>query len=237
MGTQIKLNDLKKAGKKLNIVLYGDEIEDHEIDVKLDETALKNQLIKAIGQLEEGEEDELNHEVTEDVIKALIEEFGDPRIENDKAPEKGKSNDLTLIEQIEEIDDLVKLKKLIKEDDALKPLRKSIGIRKDLEKLKEKALKILSDEQTNPEVKKIKKDKIDKSPEKIKEAKSFNRVEACCLALLNKPKTFEDWIEEADEIMEEKGGKPNPKEAKSQCIKIELMSRHFDLSVKVPKLK
>lgn len=195
---------------------------------------------KMVVSFELKEDDDKKTDADKDDVAVVADEPSKKKkSKKDKAPEP----DGDLEEQIEDADDVKELRKIVKEDDTFKSLRKSYGFKK-LEPLREEMLEAYADAQKNPEKtskknKKDKKDKKDKDsePSKNESKKSFNRVEACALALQDEPKTFDEWVERADEIMEENDGNANPKEAKSQCIKIEIISHVFDFGVKVPKLK
>lgn len=71
---------------------------------------------------------------------------------------------------------------------------------------------------------------------KVKKEKGteYNRVDAVCEALKQKPKSVEEWAKKADSLMLENGGKANINENKFIIRYIQKMEKHFDFDVKIP---
>jgi hypothetical protein len=247
---KIKLNELKKAGKELCKLFWEDDKEAYEIQVTAKEPDLRAQLKEAIKELEDGEMETLT-ETTQNVLKALKEEDKAEKPKPSKKEEEKepaiKVDDLK--EEIEEAgDDIDELKDIIGDHTIFKPLKKGLNMQKNADKLKAKMFDLLgiepdeAPEETSeaPQKEKAKDKKASKDKEKEKKTsppkdKAMNRVASVCLALKEEPESLNDWVEKANEIIEENGGSPNVQEARYHARNIIKMAPYFDFGVEVPE--
>jgi len=173
---KIKLNDLKKLGKELNELLFDeDDKKNGWVDIKAPEKDLTAAITEILMKEEDGElfvtEDDFEElsEKSVEIIKSIRaaaeakllkdSEKADSKDKKDKKkkskadPEPGpepeeENENADLIKQVEECEELIDLKKLVKSEEILAPLRKGIGIQKNLDKLRIRVLAHLNGEET-----------------------------------------------------------------------------------------
>ena len=171
---KVKLNDLKKLGKELNELLFDeDNKKDGWVDIKAPEKDLTAAITEILMKEEDGElfvtEDDFEElsEKSVELIKNIREKAEEAEEAEEKPTKKGKpqkkkpepeeeeedkegGEDETsdLIEKVEECEELIDLKKLVKSEEILAPLRKGIGIQKNLDKLRIRVLAHLNGEET-----------------------------------------------------------------------------------------
>ena len=172
---KIKLNNLKKLGKELNELLFDeDNKKDGWVDIKAPEKDLTAAITEILMKEEDGElfvtEDDFEElsEKSVEIIKSIRaaaeakllkdSEKADSKDKKDKKkkskadPEPGpepeeENENADLIKQVEECEELIDLKKLVKSEEILAPLRKGIGIQKNLDKFRIRVLTHLNGEE------------------------------------------------------------------------------------------
>lgn len=236
--------EIKKAAKLI----------DHELDVFTLET-IKTLMklgfwkgeIPEEAEVEAEEETEIEPEEIDDDEAAT--EDDEAATEDEEDEEDDYSELIAAVKATKKLglaDCTVALKKLVKKYDVFAKLRKDIAGKFNNEDIRDSMLEILgkSEMKTTKQVKepeeKVKETPV-KTPKKEKEVKapkekteSYSRVDSVCEALLESPKTIEDWVVIANKKMVAKKGQPNASEAKFIIRYILKMAKHFDFGVNVP---
>lgn len=243
--------DVKASAEEIQekILEAVEEMDDDEIE-ELDEAVQETiELVKEAAE-DEGEEPDEDEEEEKKPAKKAGKKSAKKETKKSKkeAPEDAPDELDDLTEQVEEAredEDIDSLKELAKEHDVFADVRKGLQLQKNVEKLA-KRMHVCLNAARGEEQQETKKDKKSKeAPKKDtkkaekKETKKSNapkmkRPEACIIALMKKPKTFGDWIQMANEVMEENGGSHNDQENKYHCRNIIAMSNSFDFGVKIP---
>lgn len=150
---KIQINNLKKAGKELNTLLFDpDRKNEGWIDITLDQSVLEDDIKKAIDLLEPGEELSFSEKV-QNVIHLLKQDVNESTPIDTKEDVPGpikpgskkiiiKKPTLTLLEYIE-IATLDGLKLVVKENAVFMPLQKTAQFEKHSQGLRTKMLRLL----------------------------------------------------------------------------------------------
>ncbi len=235
---EVSIKQLISAADEMCEVMLIDETPEPESS----EETLKEWL-QAAGDLYDPEKDTFSEETMDILDKAGITlNAGEPK--GDEPPE-----DETLLDQLDAEDDMRELKAMVKANDEFKSLRSSITKYKagQEEDLKEAMFVLLQPddepkEETTP-AKKVpakkepaakapaKKVPVKKTPAKKSEPK-YIRVDSLCEVLKdNEPGTFDEWVEAADDLYAEKGGKSNLKECRFAANSVAGTLTHFKIDV------
>jgi len=254
--TKIKLNDLKKLGKDIN----AQDVFEEQINVKANQEELEEKIFEAIGMMDDEELGGLSEDSTEtlEALKANKETSEDApppvkketkketKKESKKEVDENAENNIEYIKEImEDCEDVKELHTLVKQNSCFKSIRSGIHLQKNIEKVTHKMNTCLKEwKKSNKKdaaaktekkaEKKAEKKTAEKATEKKEPHRAFNRVEAACIALKRKPKTFDKWVEMTDAVMLENDAKENPQESRAMCRKVVSMSKQIDIDHKVP---
>jgi len=149
----VKLNDLKKAGKELNALLFDPKDAD-QIDVKLGAAELSTAILEASELLTDDDDEDLTP-LVKNVIAALkenAEEAGAEEEENEEEENEEETEEeeeseeeeaLSLKEQIEEAITISDLKEIIKNNEEFASLRKTVKGKFNLDDLVSEMMAII----------------------------------------------------------------------------------------------
>ena len=235
----------KKNGKKAvskYVTAYREMIDVMEllennepIEVKddADEDEVKAEIVKAIAMIDKDEFSEDTSEIIEELTPPVKGKNGKKEVE-EPAEEEVVSPEDQLKEAIEQAEDIDELRDLVANNKEFKSLRAVIKTFKKMSLLKTAMVELLTD--TPAEEVKAEKPAGPKAGVKPNfEKPAYPRINSVCDALLKKPKTIAAWVDEANKLIEAKGGKGNPAEAKTLIKFVSVAVATFAPDVKVPK--